>query len=299
MNNFFTIENRLQRKSYGPPQSSVAEPASAFPLQYYEFFLQEIVRLGIKVITFKELFAECDDWDYRDLYPHEYKQWVKKKSANDTYLVIQHDVDNHPFFTERMIAMEATYGIRSNIFIFCDRYTQKGPDPDYKIDHQYLLDAQEAGFVIGYHQNAFAMADFDMEKAIQKYREDILKLREIYEIDFVVPHGGAGAVIDGKSLFNIDVPMPSEFEGNLRWVFNRYGVRFDKKWSDGGLRKARDLNRIRSFDLVGEFLHKLKPGTRNFCLVHPQRWGYNVDTEQNPLLAQEAWYRDICSSNKT
>jgi hypothetical protein len=279
---------------YSRPDRPAEEPRSNFPLSYYELFLQEIIRLRIKVVTFQDLFATSDDWNYRDLYPDEYRQWTESRDPDQTYLVIQHDVDNHPLFTERMVAMEHAYNIRSNIFILCERYTRDGPDPDYQINHDYFLAAQSAGFVIGYHQNAFAMAGFDMTKATQKYREDLHSLRRIYNIDFMVPHGGAGCVVDGKPLHNVDVPMPAEFEGNLRWVFNRYGVRFHRKWSDGGLRKAREPDRIRGFDIVRQFLHTLKKGTRNFCLVHPQRWGFNVDMSQNPLLAKENWYQEIC-----
>jgi hypothetical protein len=282
------------KKLYETPIDPTEEPASNFPLQYYEYFLQEIIRLGIKVVTFKDLFDGSDDWDYRHSYPIEYKQWRQRKNNNETYLVIQHDVDNHPLFTDRMIAMEADYGLRSNIFIFCDRYTSKGPDPKYQIDHEFLSEAQKAGFVIGYHQNALAVAGFDVDNAIEKYRNDVKSLRQIYDIDFVVPHGGIGGVVNGEKIHNVDVPMPDELEGNLRWVYNRYGVKFDQRWSDGGLRKATDLERVRRFNLVEEFLRKLKKGTRNFCLIHPQRWGFNVDMEQNPLLAKEQWYEKIC-----
>ena len=51
--------------------------------------------------------------------------------------------------------------------------------------------------------------------------------------------------------------------------------------------KTKDqLSELRDFDLVNHFLRKLKKGTRNFCLVHPQRWGYNVDTEPKPLIGK-------------
>lgn len=293
------FDSNTLKEIYQQPVNVAEEPISNFPLQYYEFFLREVKRLGIKVITYNDLFHDCGDRDHQRFYPSEYKLWQKKRSKNDVYLLIQHDVDNHPFFTKRMVALEALYGVRSNIFMFCDRYTSNGPDPSYQIDHDFFLNAERQGFVIGYHQNAFALAGFDMEKAVERYRHDVRQLRKIYNIEFVVPHGGAGGVIDGRTFYNVDVPMPEDVQKDLRWVFNRYGVKFDKKWSDGGLRKTRDVRRIKTFDLVGHFLHNLKKGTRNFCLVHPQRWGYNVDTEQNPLLAQEEWYRKICAGTRS
>lgn len=282
---------------YSLPECPQKEPKSNFPLGFYKKFLREINRLGIRVITYADIFDQSDDWDYKRHYPEEEAQWRDRSSKDETYLLIQHDVDNHPDFTKRIVAMEAAYGIRSNIFLFNHRYTENGPDSAYEVDHEFFREAQKNGFVIGYHQNAFALAGFDLDRAIEQYRSDVNALRNRYDIRFVVPHGGVGAVVDGRQTHNFDVPMPDEFEGNLRWVYNRYGVRFARRWSDGGLRKTRDPRRIKDFDIIQNFLYRLKPGTRNFCLVHPQRWGYNVDTQQNPLLAKEEWYLELCAAN--
>ena len=42
---------------------SFSEPLGDFPLDWYEDFLREIVRRDIRVVTFKELFEDSDDWD--------------------------------------------------------------------------------------------------------------------------------------------------------------------------------------------------------------------------------------------
>ncbi|MCH8822213.1 MAG: hypothetical protein IH984_01775 [Planctomycetes bacterium] len=281
---------------YSPPEHISDEPISNFPLKWYEEFLQRLIDLEIEVITYRDLFDGSDDWNYRSNYKREFINWSKTVcDPNKRYLLIQHDVDNHPFFTKRMVAMEAVYGIRSNIFIFRHRYSSVCDDPPYEIDHEFFQEAQKREFVIGYHQNALPLAGFDVKKAIERYGSDVLHLRQLYDIEFVVPHGGVGVERDGRKIHNLDVPMPPEYEGNLRWVYNRYGAKFTKRWSDGGLRKTRDPKRIEGFDLVGKFLPSLKPGTRNFCLIHPQRWGYNVDPQQNLMLAEQAWYKQVCS----
>lgn len=275
------------------------EPTSTFPLKYYEFFLQEIKRLDIETVTYQDLFKNSSDWSYTSNYIKEYENWKQNRcNPNKTYLLIQHDIDNHPFFTKRMVALEALYGIRSNIFMFRHRYSRKsqnGIDKLYEIDHEFFKQAEYNGYIIGYHQNALPLSDFNLQKATERYRSDVNFLRKKYNINFVVPHGGQGTIINGKPVYNVDVPMPKEFEYNLRWVFNRYGVKFDGKWSDGGLRKERDIKRIRNFDLVRSFLYKMKKGNRYFCLVHPQRWGFNIDMHINPILAQEKWYQEICN----
>jgi hypothetical protein len=150
--------------------------------------------------------------------------------------------------------------------------------------------------VIGYHQNALQLAGFDLPLAIERFRFDVNELRQRYDIQFMVPHGGVGREIDGVMRHNADVPLPPEFEqpsGGLRWVYNKYGAAFALKWSDGGLRKERDPQRIGNFDLIRNFLQKIKPGTRARCLIHPQRWGFHIDIDANPLLAREPWYREL------
>lgn len=289
------IEDRDRLKGmFAPPANPVAEPIANFPLPWYEEFLQRLVDLEIEVITYRDLFDDSDDWDYRSNYKREFITWRKRvRNRKKRYLLIQHDVDNHPLFTKRMVAMEAVYGVRSNIFIFRQRYSIASEDPPYEIDHEFFQEAQRCGFVIGYHQNALPWAGFDPQRAVEQYRSDVEHLRRLYDISFVVPHGGVGVELDGRMIHNLNVPMPVEFEGNLRWVYNGHGVRFADRFSDGGLRKTRDAQRIKGFDLVGGFLPKLKRGTRNFCLIHPQRWGYNVDPQQNPMLAEEPWYQEV------
>ena len=46
---------------------------------------------------------------------------------------------------------------------------------------------------------------------------------------------------------------------------------------------------------MNDFLDTLKPGTRSFCLVHPQRWGFHLDTSANPILEAQPWYQQVCT----
>ena len=285
------------KKLYKRPLDIKDEPLSNFPIGYYEKFLQQIKEMGIDIITYKDIFKVSKDRDHKSFYDREYRDW-KRKYCDPTkiYLLIQHDIDNLPNFTKRMVAMEAVYGIKSNIFMFRDRYIPNGVDETYKVDHEYFQEAEKNGYVIGYHQNAFALSGFSMEEASKRFISDVNHLRNFYNIEFVVPHGGAGGVVNGNKIHNFDVEIPEEFKNNLRWVFNRYGIRFSRKWSDGGLGKTRDMERIKTFDIVNKFLPELEKGNRYFCLIHPQRWGYNLNTSINPMLAEEKWYKDICST---
>jgi len=294
MSSIFDQPEQLQAL-FAPPEDPGAEPTANFPLGFYADFLAEINRLGIVVLTYDDLYADSDDWDYQSNYTAEFEHWQQhRRDPAKTYLLIQHDVDNHPHFTKRMVALEHVYGVRSNVFLFRNRFSQRVVDPPYVVDHEFFQQAEQRGFVIGYHQNAFQLAGFDMEAAVQRYREDVAALRELYDVKYVVPHGGVGAEIDGEMMHNFSVPMPEELRTQLRWVFNGHAARFTTRWSDGGMRRMRDPKRIGEYDLIERFLHTLKPGTRNFCLVHPQRWGFNIEVDANPLLAEHEWYQQLC-----
>ncbi|MEM1244798.1 MAG: hypothetical protein AAGK22_00420 [Acidobacteriota bacterium] len=270
------------------------EPLGDFPLDWYEDFLRQVTERGIEVLTFRDLFEDSDDWRYDNHYKREFAQWNKRRDPSKTYLLLQHDVDNHPSFTERMLALEALYGVRSNVFIFRRRYTRRhGAGAPYPVDYEFLQHAERAGFVIGYHQNALHLADFDFDLARRIYLEDVEYLRRHFTIDFMVPHGGLGIEVEGQMKYNRDVPMPAELEGSLRWVFNGYGATFTSRYSDGGMRKNRDRQRLERLDLHGSFLDNLRPGTRNFCLVHPQRWGFRINPGFNPMLEEMPWYRSM------
>lgn len=276
------------------PQNPSSEPESNFPLAYFEYFLSEVRRRGIITLTYGELFAESTDFDHENFFPEEFSAWEAKKDPSATYLLIQHDIDNHPEFTRRIVQMEKGFGIRTNIFMFTERANRLSTEAEYEVDHTFFAEAESSGFVIGYHQNALSLAQTSLESANGRFLTDVNDLRTRYKVDFVVPHGGRGTVIDGSVKHNFDVPIPVELRDSLRWVYNKFGVRFHNRWSDGGLRKVQDEARLVQLNLVDHFLRSLRPGTRNFCLIHPQRWGVNVNPRANPMLEKMGWYRKVC-----
>jgi hypothetical protein len=241
------------------------------------------------------LFRDCDDFDHESSYAREHKAWTKSRNRKKRYLLIQHDVDDHPHRTVAMMNLEREYGVRSNIFMFASRWSRNGPDAPYPIDHGYFQAAQEDGFVIGYHQNALQLSSFNPEMAMQRYEDDVNYLRTFYRIDYVVPHGGKGQEIDGVMTHNRDLPIPRPLQSTLRWVYNKHGLRFSQRVSDGGLRKCTDSKRLQQLDLAGNFVRSIKRGERAFVLVHPQRWGSNTNPSQTPLLASQPWYKSMCA----
>ena len=292
----------LLQRVCAPPADVKSEFASVFPLGWYREFLEALRQRDVQMITYRDLFEDSDDWDYKGGYRSEYAHWRKARDPQKIYLLIQHDVDYVPNFTKRMMAMEALYGMRANIFLFNELYQSDRPGPydgtPYDVDHGFFHEAQRCGFVIGYHQNAFALAGFQIEPAIERFRRDVAELSSLYSIEFFCPHGGPGGEVDGKMLHNHDVPIPPELASRVRWVYNRHGPRFAGRWSDGGIWKLTDPERLQQLDIL-KFVESMKPGHRYFALIHPQLWGYNIDPHYAPALGEQAWYRDVCARHLT
>lgn len=290
---------------YAPPENPSKEPRCCFPLLWYKRFLEEIRQRNIEILTYDDLLADSNDRDYKNCYRREFQRWHRrihpgrilrriKRKEDRAFLLIQHDVDSLPLFTKRMVALEAEYGVHSNIFIFRERYARPSTRGPYELDHKFFQQAERAGFVVGYHQNALQLAGFDLERATKRFYDDVMYLRDHFAIKYFCPHGGENRSVDGRILHNADVPIPQELKNAIQWVSNRYGLRFSGRWSDGGLRSVRDIKRLRGFDIIEEFVKKMEAGKRYFLLIHPQLWGYNVNMNYNPLLAEQPWYQAVC-----
>lgn len=274
------------------------EYCAAFPLAAYGAWLDGLIDRGTVFLTYEDLFSNSDDHDHEGGYAEEYARWRRDRDGGRVHVLLQHDVDFVPRFTERMMVMEADRGVRSSVFLLRELGPDRPPespydDSPYDPDAKFLVGAEEEGFVIGYHQNVAPRCDGTKEGAAKLFEQDVQELRSAFRVEYFCPHGGAGGVIDGASLRNYDIPVPASISPTLRWVYNRYGLRYAARWSDGGLRRATDPTRLDALNLLGAFTESMEPGERYFVLVHPQLWGWRVDQGFNKLLAERPWYGQL------
>lgn len=294
-----TYDEQVLRSCCARPDERIAasEYGSVFPLPWYDAFLREVVARGIEVITYDDVFGHCDDRDRDSCYEREFKHWHESvRDPAKTYLLIQHDVDFAPQFTKRMVAMEALHGVRSNIFLF-NRFVDEIPadspydETPYDVDHDFFRAMEHRGFVIGYHQNALTVTG-DMDAATKQFETDVAALRVRYDLKYFCPHGGRAVDIAGEPKHNVDVPVPAEFSEDLLWVYNRFGPRWSGRYSDGGLRRLTEPDKLQLLDLMA-FVDSMQPGKRYFALIHPQLWGWNINSSYNTTLAAQPWYQRV------
>jgi hypothetical protein len=272
-----------------------AAPNFRFPYAYLEGFSRFLHEHQdrIRVITFADLeFAPGDD--YRDHYAAEFSRW-KSKVRNTpwmqrtVFVLLQYDVDHLPEQTVRLMSDQAKLGLRTNAMIFHRRisrrwYERHGEfrELPYALDRNQLARLQAQGCVVGYHNNAYDRSGLDPARAAEIFAGDVAALRQDFHIRFFSPHGG---IRDAEGRSNSAIEPSPALRDSLIWVQNRFGLRFDDQFSDGGLNHSkRDLRRL---DLI-DFVSHWRPGRRYRVLLHPQYYGDPVSPA--PRLCGLRWY---------
>jgi len=255
----------------------------------------------IEVITYDDL-PWSGDCGYKDFYPKEYEAWKlqiknKQRDREKSYLVIQFDVDGSAHRTMRLIEEMGRKDIPANVMIFNRRVNRKHMQEtgelsytEYPLDIPLMLELQDSKrFVIAYHANVLERAGFDKQVAQKIYEQDVTELQKTFRICYSSAHGGPRSP-EGESNYAVD--LPASLENSVRWVANKYGVRFDGHYSDGGINNPkRDPNER---DLRN-FVRSFEPGKRYRILLHPQYYGFGRGL--SPNLKRAKWYTDLLAGS--
>lgn len=283
----------------GPISAGNTPDGAYFPLQYCVDFL-EFMRAHddiIEIVTYKD-FPWGTDFDYEHSYPGEYQNWRREirkgtRNARKIYVLLQHDVDCLPERTMAILREEERLGIPANVMIFNRlisrqhfRETGELLYTDYKLDFSSLRRLQdEQGFVFGYHSNALCRTLFDNKRALAIFTEDVAELRRHLDIRFFSPHGG---IKDPAGETNNSLGVPQSLRKSIRWVNNRYTVRFNGYFSDGGINSPKSEPAKRD---LRDFVRTWKPGCRYRVLLHPQY--YHPAYSPSPRMAGTPWYDEL------
>ena len=269
-----------------------------FPFSHYESILQGLLDRGdVEFVTYDDFDWE-DDYDYKNAYPGEWVRW-RQSLANQTrdpkkvYVLIQHDSDSGPQATMEMAALEAKLGVRSSLMVF-NKWrgaSESGVVSPYPLDWDFMRSLKEAGFTVGYHCNALHNANYDVSRVYEEFLLDCQSFDEkMGNTRFFSPHGGK-ADPDGK--VNASFEYPDETGTKLRWVHNRFSVKFNGYYSDGGL-VTRLIKGDPLIDLEA-WSKTLVPGRRYRALVHPQ---YYSNAGFRPIAkATIEWYTAMCEQH--
>jgi hypothetical protein len=128
-----------------------------------------------------------------------------------------------------------------------------------------------SGFCIGYHCNALHVTQFDADRVVATFGEDVETLRgRGLHVRYFSPHGGEASPA-GQLTASFD--HPSRVRHRLRWVCNGHSPRFDGYFSDGGIGpKLKSGDPIPDLDA---FFDAMQPGRRYRALIHPLSYDFS------------------------
>lgn len=219
---------------------------------------------------------------YRVLYGQRLSVFLSKKNNRvGPTVVLQHDADQQPYKTVDMMKLEKKLNVCSSSYFFRNQ--------NFDIQHTYTLDIEELqnleniGFEIGYHLNAYELAEYDDEKVTEIINNDLEYFRSKFHLRTFVPHGGYPS-LSGKN--NDNIPYRGKLR-NYSWCYNGRGFFQNEMWSDGNIY----FENIEDPRVVAS---RLKKGQRGMFLMHPQYYGNELSRRYHELpVSKERWWRKL------
>jgi predicted RNA methylase len=253
------------------------------PWNHYVEFINICRRRRVKFLTMSKALA--GDYD-----------------PSEINLLLDHHIDFYPIETHVMCRWELENGVISNVYLFNrSPYTDQAQRKIWQVedlDIEFYRHLENAGFEIGYHQNAIGTArvkkltfsrdyktnfsDATIEQARNFFAEDVDNLRNYFNIRTFIPHGAG----EGNARL---VDLPDGYE-DLTWVYNnarRNGsTKPPIKWKNYSDSAGASPQRIRGYK--GEYVarrgnlylaaYMLEPGL-NHILVHPGQFSKGMPYE--------------------
>ncbi|MBL8890163.1 MAG: hypothetical protein JNL67_09300 [Planctomycetaceae bacterium] len=221
----------------------------------------------------------------RKLLPGNLKVALRGKESLKGSLEVyfHHDADRQPYKTLEMIQLENRLGVVSSNYFFFERHIWDADAEEYIVPAQSLTAFESEGFEIGYHLNAYELANYDLDSAIRIMEHDVAWFRARFSLKSYVPHGG---VPGPNGLNNNMMPQVGSLK-NLLWAYNRYGVFCDTRWSDGDIRNTAPKD-------PREVIRSATKGSRISFLMHPQYYGTSLcENYREYAISKSDWWRKL------
>ena len=277
---------------------------TVFPIEFYTAFLDYCQARGdVEFWTYRQLPFD-DDWDVGARYPAERARWAAMRNPNKVHLILQHDMDLDPPATMRMIAAERTRGVRSVVHCFPQRFDRATwlESQDWQLDAAYrpawdkLRKAAADGWEIGYHHNAFELANWRPEMVRDMFADQLAILRtHVGAVETFSPHGGARGPGGESNVHHCPSPARCQALG-VRWVANGTYITLNGNWSDGGITNPAHRLWPKNRD-PRDFVAGWRSGQRYRMLWHPQYYGKRF--EKLSHWEGVRWYDEVCRNPET
>ena len=145
---------------------------------------------------YKELCKAIKNSGYKtypmkDFFINSAKQDLEKENI----IIMRHDIDNkidHPYAIE-MAKFEKSIGI------FSTYYFRTVPNV---FNEKVITEISELGHEIGYHYEALNESKGDYSKALDIFKFNLNKMREIYPVMTIAQHGGSLGDLTATTFFD-------------------------------------------------------------------------------------------------
>ena len=227
------------------------------------------MNLDFTFAKFRELCDVISNTGYELL---TIKEYLQGNNEQERFVILRHDIDVKPERGLEMAEIEKEYGVRSTYYI---RMTEEVFKP------LIIRKIAEMGHEIGYHYETLDKAKGNKTKAIEIFKQELNKLREVCTVDTICAHGNSLTPWDNRSLWDNynfedygiigEAYLSINFENilylsdtGLNWS-NRYKVKDIVYNSNSNV-----LSGIKSTDDVIELLKQKK--VNHICLLSHASW---------------------------
>jgi hypothetical protein len=194
------------------------------------------------------------------------------KDTHENKLILRHDVDRCPKDALRMAQVENQFGIRSTYYF-------RAISSVFKKD--IVVAIAKLGHEIGYHYETLAETNGDYDKALELFKENLVRFREITSISTISMHGRpfsrwdsrllwdrynfTDLGISGEAYLSVDYNQVAYFcDTGRTWHSSRFNIRDNV---------AGDL-RHREIETTDQLIQTMRSGQfASMCIsFHPNRW---------------------------
>ncbi|MCK5560303.1 MAG: hypothetical protein KAJ51_06900 [Thermoplasmata archaeon] len=229
--------------------------------------------LDFTLTKYKELCEVIKSSGYKQLTMQKYLENFNQPN----YIILRHDVDKLPENALKMALVEYDFNLNSTYYFRAKRHTFKP---------SIIQEISGLGHEIGYHYETLADANGNYDLAIEKFKNELEKFREISEIKTICMHGSSLSKWDNRDLWKkFDYSKFSIIgEGYLSLDFENIVYLTDTGGTWDNLKiRIKDISdvknpkvvKVKNTDDVIDFINDEKEPAI-YLQVHPDRWNDNI-----------------------
>jgi peptidoglycan/xylan/chitin deacetylase (PgdA/CDA1 family) len=193
---------------------------------------------------------------------------------SDKFIIMRHDIDRFPGNALKTASIEHELGIKATYYF----RSNKG-----EFHKNVIKQIKEMGHEIGYHYEVLSETNGDPEKAIELFRSNLKKLREICDVKTICMHGRPLSSFDNRDLWKIynykDYGIIGEAYLSVGDELNYFsdtgrcwGLKDNMRDYIPGNEQQIDI------DSTGNLIKLIESKELNnlYILTHPERWSSDI-----------------------